>query len=682
MCSIILDKCFDIEWGEKSAPLEEKSSNSSHYRPDIDGLRGLAVSFVLMIHFNFPYITGGFVGVDIFFVISGYLITSTLLSSFSNGGNLKTFYLKRFYRLFPALFVVLFSTTIMSAAFLSPDQLKDFGRSLMASMTSVSNFFFWTGAGYFDASAETKPLLHTWSLGMEEQFYLIWPLLLWWCVRRSHSFLGKILVGAAVLSLSMNYVVALGWVPNVDIKASLYFLLPFRIYEFAIGALLVLVDVSWLHDHWGSSILFWVGLCHVFYSAFTFSGSMVFPLYYALIPCIGTAMLIVSGDKCASGRVLSNPLLVGLGVISYSLYLVHWPIVVFAKSVLGKFYWDDRIALMVLCIILAMGLYYTVEKPLRDPKSRIRQSSAFQPLFLLAFIVLFVIGGTMAYSRLWLWRIPKIPGVVIDDVGGRGMFHKQFYGGQGYENFGAINTTAPADIVLMGDSHGMHYMEGVNRLLAQGMGLSLYSASGYSCFHFPHFTRTTAGVDWDKVCPDALKHGLEYVRQGNAPLVIVSHYWVGQVSIAGILDDEGKRTSKVVEMADVVKGILDLKAAIGESQLVVIGEVPSTGQMNTYDEFTKPRLANSIPYEDIQTTLVDPINVKINNELREAAKASDHAFVFLDPHDVLCSNGRCRNVAKNGHLIYSDENHLSKYGSVEVIEGFLPTFKSLLWHRG
>lgn len=573
----------------------------------------------------------------------------------------------------------------MAGELLSPGQLMDFGKSLMASLVSVSNFYFWKSAGYFDSEAESKPLLHTWSLAVEEQFYLFWPLLIFLCHNRSRLFLSLVLASAALISLALNQLVAEGWGPDhFDIKASLYYLLPFRTYEFVFGAFLSQANTNWTNE-WHADVVLWIGLSLILYPAVTFTGELLFPSYYALMPCTGAALVILIGSKCKCGRVLDNALAARIGVLSYSLYLVHWPIVVFAKGIVGELNWSHRFILLAMCFVLAVLLQILIERPFQNPASFLRQKS-LQPLFIFATIILFTVGSNMSSSGGWLWRVPEIQGVVFDRFEKQSQFHQEFYGGAGYPSFGPVNTNQPADIVVMGDSHGRQYLEGVFKVVSQPMNLSLYSASGTSCFHLPHFTRKTE-VDWDTHCPEALTRGLDFIHQGNQPLVILAHSWVNQINRAALLDAQGRRISTHVTINDIVTGILELRELIGASQLVVIGHVPMTGGINLYDEFTKPHLFK----EDRTvyfTSPKNPLHVQINQVLKDAANRTG-AFSFMDPFDVLCNKddelidgggkeGRCKNVDGEGHLVYSDGGHLSKYGSVDVIRGFLPQFHSLL----
>ena len=276
---------------------------------------------VLLFHLDVALFSGGFVGVDAFFVISGFLITRLIRDDVAAGKfSFTRFYVRRARRIFPALFLTLAATFVAGYLLFSSQHLMRLGGALVSAVFSVSNFYFWGEAGYFDTAAHLKPLLHTWSLGIEEQFYLLWPAILVFTLLRAPRWAPVALLfvgGALSLFLSEFFV---RW-PSIA-----FYLLPFRAFEFALGAVLV-----WLNPHRMKSAIWgelWVaaGLGMLGYSIVSFSGETPFPGLNALIPCVGTALIIYGGESRFLSRLLSNPIAVGIGLISYSLYLVHWPV--------------------------------------------------------------------------------------------------------------------------------------------------------------------------------------------------------------------------------------------------------------------------------------------------------------------------------------------------------------------
>lgn len=654
------------------------------YRHDIDGLRALAVTAVLLFHLGLSWAPGGYVGVDIFFVISGFLITGLIKKEIDATGRLdfRAFYMRRIRRLLPALVVVLTVTAAIAAVVLSPSHLSRFGAALAAALASVSNIFFWTEADYFDVSANVKPLLHTWSLSVEEQFYLFWPILLLFIFKRRQLWSVPVFIGLiGALSLGANLLFGTGvegeW--NENGRSTIFYLLPFRVFEFVIGALLVWA-VGWrLPERWQSEILFCGGIVLMLYAVLTFDQDMLFPSYNALVPCVGAALTIYAGSTARSARVLANPLMVGLGLISYSLYLVHWPLIVFWQY-LGGSGWVGQLVVAAASIALAYLSYRYVEQPFRTGRISIARP-AWRNCSVAAMVSLFLLGLQIHVSDGWHWRGTISP-VRLNYAGDAKSFHKEFYGGAGYPYYGPVNTEAPADIVVMGDSHGRHYAEGVYRELAKPGGWAFYNASGTSCFHLPGFTRTTAGRDWDRDCPASLNKALGFIRNAKAPVVIISHSWISQMRRGGILGADGQLADDSVTQEDVLAGILKLKDLLGSSQLVVIGNVPGTGGHNLYDILTRP-VPPIFSKIDLSEYLASPPReptLAFNQFLRDAARETGK-FAFLDPHNALCENGICRNLDQQGGLIYSDTAHLSKYGSTVVIRYFLPQLRALLAAR-
>lgn len=653
----------------------------SNYLPHVDGLRAIAVLAVIFFHLDIALFQGGYVGVDVFFVISGFLITGILREELEKSGslNLKKFYVRRMKRLMPALLVTLSLTFLVSGLVFSPVHFQRIGGALSASILSISNFYFWFEADYFDVSANLKPFLHTWSLSVEEQFYLFWPLMLVAC----HKYGGKMLmllviVLMSIISVFLNLIFYDGQSQFVsdhfpflldfisDGKSTLFFLLPFRIFEFGIGAVLVWFFKNDIKYKSINEFFLLGGLGLIVYSVLYFDDSLIFPYWHALVPCTGAALVILSGPRTITGCVLRNPAIVGVGLISYSLYLVHWPIIVFWHYLEGELTAFYNFLIVVFTFILAFMLYRFVEKPFRgvfeyNTGPAVSIGVALVPVFLFS-------SGLHAYNFSgWKWRVGD-PVVTLDDVQDSEAFHRQYYGGSGYPLYGPVREDSTPDIVVLGDSHGRHYAEGISKIISEPNDQSLFIAAGTSCFHLPSFTRKTEGQNWDKICPDRLNKALGFIGSAKQPpLVILSHDWNFQMSVAGLLKN-GSLAEASVSPDQVVSGVLELAKLIGDAKLVVIGNVPGSGQ-NLYDIFTRPRpliFSNFDPSEFL-THRRDAELEKINSKLSEAASKTG-AFSFVDPFNYLCMGNECRNVDWQRRLLYSDTSHLSKYGSIFLVD--------------
>ncbi len=397
---------------------EQVIAHGTAYRPEIDGLRAIAVLSVILFHLGVRQLGGGFVGVDVFFVISGFLITGNILADVRRQRfSFARFYERRARRLLPALFVTLAATTLASAIVLPPYQLRAMAKSLVAAVFSASNFVFWSQSGYFDTQASLKPLLHTWSLSVEEQFYLIWPatmLLLW---RRGGA---KLLIALLVVAVFVSIGAAEYVIPR-DRDAAFY-LAPFRVAELAIGALCVWWIERTPRGWWRGDAVAFTGLAAIGYAVLAFTERTAFPGMHALVPCLGTAAVICATDARVARRVLSTPTARGTGLISYSLYLVHWPILVFARHLGGESI-GVRLgaALFVAMFAIATLMYFYVERPFRwraaRPVSAGGVGTTRQPAGTRRFVtgiaatalLLSAVGGWAYVSKGW-------PGRVAPDV--------------------------------------------------------------------------------------------------------------------------------------------------------------------------------------------------------------------------------------------------------------------------
>jgi peptidoglycan/LPS O-acetylase OafA/YrhL len=333
------------------------------YRPEIDGLRALAVMPVIFFHAGFGVFAGGYVGVDVFFVISGYLITSLIVEELHGGRfSLVGFYERRARRILPALIVVALACVPFAWLWLLPAEMRSFSKSLVAIAAFVSNLFFWSERGYFGTAIELKPLIHTWSLAVEEQFYLFFPLLLMIFVRGRRA--AVVLLGAISLALCL-------WLSQVHVHSAFY-LLPTRLWELAVGAAVALWRPATGNRVPGaagwSSLLEGAGLSMIVAAVLMFDERTTFPGWAATLPVAGAALVIAYGSTATVvGRLLATRALVGLGLISYSAYLWHQPMLAFARH---RQWLDAEGRAATLAIVATLALAWLswrfVERPFRD----------------------------------------------------------------------------------------------------------------------------------------------------------------------------------------------------------------------------------------------------------------------------------------------------------------------------
>ena len=358
------------------------------YRSEIDGLRALAVVPVILFHAGFKAFSGGFVGVDVFFVISGYLITTILLNELEAGNfSIVRFYERRARRILPALFFIMFLCLPFAWFWLLPQDMKSFSQSLVAVSVFASNILFWRTSGYFDTATELKPLIHTWSLSVEEQYYVLFPLFLLVAWKLGRRWIAVLLFTIAVISL------ALAQYFSTRSPSAAFYLLPTRAWELMIGALVAFYYTEHnikKHRHSFSQIFSLIGLALITYAIVAYNNQTPFPSIYALAPTLGAALIIVFSTKdTLVGKLLSSKLFVGVGLISYSAYLWHQPMFAFARH---RSLDEPSLWLMCALAIAALPLSYLtwrfVERPFRNKHTFNRKQ-----VFIFAFIGSFMFGG-------------------------------------------------------------------------------------------------------------------------------------------------------------------------------------------------------------------------------------------------------------------------------------------------
>jgi peptidoglycan/LPS O-acetylase OafA/YrhL len=623
----------------------------SRYRPDIDGLRAIAILSVLLFHFDVAGVGGGFAGVDVFFVISGFLITRLIRDEVLETGafSFSNFYLRRARRIFPALFFTLCLSFVAAFLCFAPQHLELFGGSLVHAALMVSNVYFWRESGYFDADAEFKPLLHTWSLSVEEQFYLVWPVLLVLLLRKAprRSAPAALVLGIAA-SLALNLVFADGSAgllsrlpPAVgswfaDGQATIFYLAPFRGYELALGALVVWLVRFQPKNKLALEPLVLAGLGMIGYAVFAFTKETPFPSYNALLPCGGAALVIYGGTARHSGRLLSNPLAVGVGLISYSLYLVHWPIVVFTKYLRSDtLTGGDQLLVGAASLCAALLMYRFVEKPFRLgrspaprwPPARFGLACALLTLALLLPAASAWLGGG------WVWRFPK---ALVEQLN----FKTGHYHDYVWQQFKAVEGRFAGNgkpkVLVVGNSQAADFVNVLAESGATGdVDLATIAMVCQAVFPLP-----------DAVYRERYGKKADFCREQHA-----------KVMASGLLA-QAETVILVTTWADWSLDYLDSTVRFlkgkGVRRVGVVG-----GKLQTMDgiKFLARYGLRGNP-EQVRTPRHEA-NARLNERISRAGAD----IFFVDLLDYFCDAAGCRRMTPDGHLIILDRNHFTPSGA-------------------
>lgn len=462
----------------------DRAKTPMTYRKDIDGLRAIAIGSVLLFHAGFRQFAGGFVGVDIFFVISGYLITSILLAEIREERfSLMRFYQRRILRILPALSVVLCASLLLAGLLMFPNEFAATGKSLLAAALLSSNIFFWKTANYFDGADTLKPLLQTWSLGVEEQFYVLFPLVLLGAWR----WMKDRLVSAIWALAAVSFAACL--YQTRQSPSTAFYMLPARMWELSLGAIVAAGGAPNIADSRVREGIGAICLGLFAFAVFKFDSKTPFPGYAALAPCLGSAGLIAYGEDTKVGRLLSTRPMVALGLISYSLYLWHWPVLMFLRYQLGE---GHRVAMLGgLAVSIALGAlsYKFVESPFRA--RRFREMPAKRVVSAgVAGIAALSILGAVAFVRPWPLRYsPEVARIAaFADYRQSPDFRTQFRVGTcfledansygSYDKANCLRKGPGKRYLVLGDSHAAHLWKAIAEVYPDA---TVNQASASSC---------------------------------------------------------------------------------------------------------------------------------------------------------------------------------------------------------
>lgn len=610
------------------------------HRPDVDGLRAIAVLAVIFFHAGAPGVWGGFVGVDVFFVISGFLITGILRQQLADGSlSLMRFYERRVRRIFPGMVFLLLAVMALSCLTLLPLDIEKVGRSALSAVFFVSNHHFLATSGYFAGAAHEQPLLHTWSLAVEEQFYLFWPLLMWGAHRLGWRSSTWVACGI-LLSLGVSE-----WMVQQDADAA-YYLAISRAWELGVGAWLAMTPVSSLERRhlpgWAMALL---GLGLIAYSVRAFNSMTAFPGLSAIVPVMGAALVIRAGRDSGANNVVSRALghraLVWVGQRSYALYLWHWPVMVFSRLVwFSGDGWGHVVITVVLSFAFAELSHRFVEGPLRQA----RPTMAPGRVVLVALLPWCVVGlaawllsaghgtrpGLDVSERRWAQYVGY-----DGDAAYRG--GKCFIVGQKgtFDSAHCLDASAhKPSVLLVGDSHAAHLWPGLEQVWGQRVNVLQATETGCRpLLQAPH------GV---AACRAFMRSILvDWLRQHPVDTVILAGRWAA-------------------EDLPYLKPTLEAVRPHAR-QVVLVGPVPQyvTALPRVLVNAGGDRLA-------VRKAMVEKL-FPLDERMRELTAGTGARYVSLI--QTLCRADLCKTFAGPDVPMQYDYGHFTVEGSVEAAKG-------------
>ena len=642
-----------------------KASSRFPNRPDIDGLRAIAVLSVFLYHLEVPPFGGGFVGVDIFFVISGYLISRIVLTDVESGSfSMARFYERRIRRLAPAGIVTIVGTLLIGALWFSPGHFKALAQDVVATVGSVSNFYFWRGShDYFAKAVDPSPVLHFWSLAVEEQFYLVWPAFILLGHRLAGKGLPLLILGIGAASLIAAQM-KLGTDP-----AAAFYLPMFRACEFAIGALVIFAERWQLRFSAMPLLLAVTGFALIAWSVVFFDSTTAFPGVNAMIPCLGTACLIWAGPSHPLARLLTNPLAVRIGLISYSLYLVHWPLIVYAAYILGDATHAVGPKLFVFALALALSelMYRTVETPFRARKSSLVSVAGYAGAAIVAIASVSFIANR---QEGWPWRLSPEAREVADLQ--RFGFWPCSRSQQSKCAFGAVNQ--PVGVQLIGDSFAAQYVAAVDPV-ARDAGVRGEAYTEEGCPMLAGIVRT--GFDGTAKCKIQRDRYLDAIRKNNLPLVLSQSWLTYGSALHSELNGNSSRASSIEVWRDGIEDtIRDLGASGRKFLIIAPGVEPGCRSQMTRFEPGPLWHAPTKPCPAISPQQVEARNRDFNAMLLDVQQRHRDQVRILFPDKYLC-DADCP-IDVNGLWFYWDVNHLTVAGARRVGAGAWDLIRSLI----
>jgi len=664
------------------------NKNLITYRPEIDGLRAIAVGAVILYHaqitlFGHQPFKGGFIGVDIFFVISGYLITSIILKELVTTGtfSFKYFYERRVRRILPALLFVMLVSLPFAWMYLLPYSLVDFSKSILYSLGFSSNFYFdFTGQLYGAKSGFLKPFLHTWSLSVEEQYYILFPIVFLFCFKHFRKHIGIILVIGFLISL-----LGADW-GSKNRPYFAFYALPTRSWELIAGSILAYFEIQLGHRSKNQTlnlILPSVGLLLIGHSILFFNDKMFHPSFYTLSPIIGVCLIIWFSHKNELiTKILSLKLFVGIGLISYSLYLWHYTIFAFAR--ISEFTQDNmfkEVLLGFIILLLSLISYYLIERPARNKQYQFK----FIISFIITFLTLLILTNLFIVKQDgYKKRLPKIfqNSETVDSISGLGFFGelKNSNKENCHININGckFNTSYNKRVYIIGDSHMGSLMFNLKDRITNKDYQFITSTFG-GCIYFPKFNRINIkNSKINEYCNNDYFLKLEKTLKkhqnsiiifgGRLPLYLNNYLFNNKEGGVekGVWNEKFVSTGKYNTIQSSFKNSIDELSK--NNQIILIYPIPEVGLdvpqiiLNQYPKnFYSTK---KVELKDITTSYqVYKERTQSSFELLNSIKGENIYRVF--PHQLFCNTlikDRCI-THNNKNIFYYDDNHPSYFGS-------------------
>ena len=638
--------------------VNQSSPYKSSYRSEIDGLRAFAVLSVVAFHAFPSLLKGGFIGVDVFFVISGFLITSHIFEKLDKGQfSFTDFFGRRIRRIFPALILVMACSLAFGWFALLADEFAQLGKHVVSGAAFITNFILVVDeSGYFDNAAETKPMLHLWSLAVEEQFYIVWPLVLWLAWKRKFNLL-TITILVAVVSFYLN----LRFVKSHPTET--FFWPVGRFWELLSGSILAWLllyksDLLSRFKLWidrflvriihfkeveadgstASNLMSFFGLLLLAYGVIRINESLSFPSKWALIPVLGAVLIIASGSKAWLNRIfLMNPIAVWFGLISYPLYLWHWPILSFLHIVAGEMpHRDARIFAVLLSLLSAWLTYKFIEGPVRNGKFNNKKSMG-----------LLIVLCSMGLVGLAITFKDGVPNRVVNPFDESKVGHNSKCRGQDKADVCVLgNELSNKKILVYGDSHALHLTTELERQF--GSDYKIVVITDGSCFMGTELKRWHREQNRAERCKEKIELLEREVEAKEFDITITSQRWYGY----------GFRT-----VDDYHKVIRDRVKNFGIStkHLVIIGSTSDVNYGCEKNIFRPISLSNACELSKNSELTIN----YVDNFMKASQSFADKA-IFIYPHQLLCGGERC-SALWEGDVLYADTHHLSEIGSRIVV---------------